>query len=290
MNLPRRAVTLSRRSKYGSPAKPEWAKRALATLSPSVAILLLLSVARLAGAAAANPDLETVLNGSRQRIEKLDYRVSGRITKVDPTGKRTNYKLLAKAHWFPDGLRLLSVITGPGTDKTSLLVHMTAAGRLTIEARLPGEKASSVVPFEHWNDPVVGTDFSYEDMVEDQFFWKDQELQPAQKFGARDCFVLKSASGAQDRTNYSSVTSWIDRSIMFPVQVVKILRSGQQKQFLYYGLRQTSGTWSASQIEAKSPGKPGSSMLVIEAGTPKANLTRTDFDLGLPAPPAAPAK
>jgi len=284
----------SRRRKFGPPAKSAWAKRVFAALASSIAVLLLLPLGAFAGAGAAaaapNPDLETVLNGSRQRIEKLDYRISGRITKVDAGGKRTNYKLLAKAHWFPDGLLLLSVISGPGTDKTSLLVHMTATGKLTIEAMLPGAKASSVVPFEHWNDPVVGTDFSYEDMVEDQFFWKDQELQPSQKFGTRDCFVLKSASGPQDRTNYSSVTSWIDRSIIFPVQVVKTLRGGQQKQFLYYGLRQTSGTWSASQIEAKSPGKPGSSMLVIEGGTPKANLTRKNFDLSQPTAPAQPAK
>ncbi len=157
---------------------------------------------------------------------------------------------------------------------------MTVTGRLTIEAILPGEKAASVLPFEHWNDSLVGTDFTYEDMVESQFFWKNQELLPSQKYGTRDCFVLKSTSSSQDRTYYGSVTSWIDGSIWFPVQVVKTLRgSGQQKEFLYYGLRQNGGVWSASQVEVKLPGKPGSSMLVIENGSPKANLGAKDFIL-----------
>jgi hypothetical protein len=263
-----------------------WANCAFRTIQASIVllvlVLVLLSVGHPSLAFAANPDLETVLTGSRQRIEKLDYRVTGRLTQVDGNGKRTSYKFAAKAHWFPDGLRLLSVFSGPASAKTSLLVHMSLSGRLTIEALLPGDKAASVLPFERWNDPLVGTNFSYEDMVESQFFWKNQELLPSQKYGARDCFVLKSTSGSQDRTYYDSVTSWIDRSILFPVQVVKTLRgTGQQKEFLYYGLRQVSGIWSASQVEAKLPGKPGSSMLVIEGGSPKANLTRKDFDLSL---------
>ena len=43
----------------------------------SLLSLALLSLANPSRAFAANPDLETVLTGSRQRIEKLDYRVTG---------------------------------------------------------------------------------------------------------------------------------------------------------------------------------------------------------------------
>jgi hypothetical protein len=230
---------------------------------------------------AANPDLETVLTGSRQRIEKLDYRVSGRLTHVEGDGKRTTYKFVGKARWFPDGLRVLCEISGPGSEKTTILLHMSASGRLTIEAMLPGQKSASVLPFERWNDSLVGTDFSYEDMVESSFFWKNQELLTPEKYGARDCFVLKSTPGAQDRTYYDSVTSWIDRGILFPVHVVKTLHgTGQQKEFVYYGLRQTGGAWSASQVEAKVQGKPGSSILAIEFGSGKANLGRKDFEIG----------
>jgi len=248
------------------------------TIQSFITCLVLVSLVRPSRAFSANPDLETVLTGSRQRIEKLDYRVTGRITRVDGTGKRTNYKFAAKARWFSDGLRVLCEISGTGSEKTSLLVHMSVSGHVTIEAALPGEKAARVLPFERWNDPLVGTDFSYEDMIESQFFWKNQELLAPEKYGARDCFVLKSASGSQDRSYYDSVTSWIDRSILFPVHVVKTLRgTKQQKEFIYYGLRQVDGDWSASRVEAKVQGKPGSSILVIERGSGKANLVRKDF-------------
>jgi len=242
--------------------------------------VVLLSLVHPSQAFAADSDLETVLTGSRQRIQKLDYRLTGRLTRVEGNGKRTSYKFVGKAHWFPDGLRLLCEISGPGSEKTILLLHLSVSGHLTIEALLPGQKAASVLPFERWNDPLVGTDFSYEDMVESQFFWKNQELLAPEKYGARDCFVLKSKSGSQDRTYYESVTSWIDRGILYPVHVVKTLRgTGQQKEFIYYGLRQAGGAWSATQVEAKLQGKPGSSILVIETGSGKANLGRKDFDI-----------
>jgi hypothetical protein len=274
-----RRVMLSRSRKYC----------ALGTIQASIALLVLFSVTH--PAFAASPDLDTVLTGSRQRIEKLDYRVSGRLTRVEGDGKRTSYKFVGKAHWFPDGLRVLCEISGPGSEKTSVLLHMTAGGHVTIEAVLPGEKAASVLPFERWNDPLAGTDFSYEDMLESQFFWKHQELLAPEKYGARDCFVLKSVPASQDRSHNDSVTSWIDRGILYPVHVVKTLHgTGQQKEFIYYGLRQVGGAWSASQVEATLQGKPGSSILAIEFGSGKANLARKDFEIGQSGAPEEKAK
>jgi hypothetical protein len=280
MTFPRRVVMLCRSRKLGPYPEAKWAN-CVGTIQASIFLLVLLSLMNASRALAANPDLETVLTGSRQRIEKLDYRATGHLTRVEADGKRTSYKFVAKARWFPDGLRVLCEISGPGSEKTTLLLQMSASGHVTIQAILPGEKTASALPFERWNEPLVGTDFSYEDMVENQFFWKNQELLTPEKYGARDCFVLKSTSSPQDRTYYDSVTSWIDRSIMYPVHVVKTLRgTGQQKEFIYFGLRQVGGAWSASQVEAKPQGKPGSSIMAIEGGSGKANLGRKDFELG----------
>ena len=271
---------LSRNPKVGRYPQARWANCALGTIRASIALLALLSLVHPSRARAPNSDLETVLTGSRQRIEKSDYRLTGRLTRVEGNGKRASYKFVAKARWFPDGLRLLCEISGPGSEKTSLLLQTSVSGHVTIEALLPGQKAASELPFERWNDRLVGTDFSYEDIVESYFFWKNQEVLAPEKYGTRDCFVLMSKSDPQDRTYYESVTSWIDRGIMFPVHVVKTLRgTEQQKEFIYYGLRQLGGAWSATQIEAKLQGKPGFSILVIESGSAKANLGRKDFDI-----------
>src|SRR5271154_287600 len=197
MTFLRRIIMFSRSRKFGRCYEARWANCAFRTIQAPIALLLLLSQVHPSRAFAANPDLDTVLTGSRQRIEKLDYRMSGRLTRVEADGKRMSYKFVAKAHWFPDGLRLLCEISGPGSEKTRLLLHMGVGGQVTIEAVLPGEKAARVLPFERWNDPLVGTDFSYEDMVESWFFWKHHELLVPEKYGARDCLVLKSTSGSQ---------------------------------------------------------------------------------------------
>jgi Outer membrane lipoprotein-sorting protein len=267
--------------KFGERIGAKLANWVIEKMRASAALMVIFLLVHPLQVSAAGSELDTVLTNSRQRIEKLDYRLSGRLTRVEGNGQRTNYKFVGKAHWFPDGLRLLWEITGPGSDKTTLLLHLTEAGQLTMQVALPGEKAAHELAFEHWNDPLVGTDFSYEDMVESQFFWKGQELLPKVKFGARDCFVLKSKSGAQQRSHYDSVTTWIDSSIMFPVHVAKTIRAtGKQKEFISYGLRHTGGVWSATQVEAKQEGKPGSSMMVVEGGTANANLAAKDFEIG----------
>ena len=143
MTLLRRVVMLSRSHKCGRYPQARWANCAFGTIRASIALLVLLSLVHTWQAFAANPDLETVLTGSRQRIEKLDYRVIGRLTRVEGNGKRASYEFVAKAHWFPDGLRLLCEISGPGSEKTSLLLHMSVSGHVTIEAVLPGDKPAN---------------------------------------------------------------------------------------------------------------------------------------------------
>jgi hypothetical protein len=156
MTFLRRIVMLSRRPKFGRYPETSWANWTFGTIQRSVVFLLVLSPVHPLRVLAANPALESVLTGSRQRIEELDYRATGRLSRLEGDGKRTSYKFVAKAHWFPDGLRLLCEISGPGSEKTSLLLHMTLSGLVTIEAILPGEKTASVLPFKRWNDPLVG--------------------------------------------------------------------------------------------------------------------------------------
>jgi hypothetical protein len=244
------------------------------------ALWVLTSVPFVCQAVAAPADLSAVLAGTRQRIETSDFRATGKLIQVGAGGERTSYKITMKGHWFPDGLRLLCEITEPAAARTRLLLHMNASGHVTIQVVEPGKKVPVVLPLEHWSDPLLGTGFSYEDMVEDHLFWKGQGLLAPAKYGARDCDVLKSTLGTEDRSSYGSVSSWIDQTIFYPVHVVKTVRgTGQQKDFVAFGLRQNSGVWSASQIEVKVQGKPGSSLLVIDSGTEKAKLGRKDFDL-----------
>ena len=55
--------------------------------------------------------------------------------------------------------------------------------------------------------------------------------------------------------------------------------SKQVYEFTSFDLRHDGGIWSATQIEEKTHGQAGSTLLIINRGSPKANLTVGDFGL-----------
>jgi hypothetical protein len=248
-----------------------------------LAATMLLPMAAKASDAAA----QTVLAAPRARVESADYRVSGRLVKVDESGARTSYPTTIKAHWFPGVLRILFEI-GPASKtgdapsaSPSVPVHILMAmrpnGKNSIQIVYPGDKEALALSFEKWSDGLMGTTFGYEDLLESEYFWAGQTSLGEAKFGARDCDILKSAPSAAEASHYSEVKSWLDHGIGFPVYVEKTLKDGSVKEFTYFGLRQTGGVWSARQIEAKLRGHAGSTLLIIDRGTPKANLGLKDF-------------
>ncbi|MGA7106677.1 MAG: outer membrane lipoprotein-sorting protein [Terracidiphilus sp.] len=227
---------------------------------------------------ASTADLHEILSASRDRIQTADYRITGRLVRVEANGTRTSENVTVKAHWFPGVLRVLVDVNAPAKAREHVLLEMRPDGEDTIFIAHPGDHAPVPLPFARWDDGPLGGTFSYEDFLEPQYFWPVQiELAPARR-GARDCSVVKSAPGPIDRTHYAEEKTWLDKTIGFPVYAEKTRKgSGVIKQFTYYGLRHDGGIWSASQVEAKVAGKDGSTLFIIDRGSAKANLGAKDF-------------
>jgi hypothetical protein len=229
-------------------------------------------------------DVRAVLAPVRQRIEAADYRATGQLVRVDSGGKRTNYALSIKAHWFSGVLRTLVDIVPPKDPaakedgRVRILLEMRPNGEDTIRIFHPHQSAPILLPADKWSDGLFGGGFSYEDLLEPEYFWPGQSILKSAKFGSRDCNVLKSVPGPSDHTHYADVQTWLDHSISFPVYAEKTLRvGGIVKEFTYFGLRQSSGVWSATQVEAKIRGRAGSTLLIVKRGTERANLSAKDF-------------
>ena len=233
-------------------------------------------------------DTKAVLAVPQERERTADFRASGRLVRVDGAGNRVSFPINIKAHWFPGVLRVL-VEVGAGSKTGAnaavsahvpvhLLLEMRPDGQNAIEISHPGDKAPAMLPFEKWSDGPLGAGFSYEDFFEPQYFWPGQALLDKTLRGSRNCNVLKSTPGSTDRTHYGEVRTWLDQTIGFPVYVEKTLKgSGTVKEYTYFGLRQNGGLWSAKQVEAKLHGQAGSTLLIIDRGSPKANLSLKDF-------------
>lgn len=233
-------------------------------------------------AADANASLDT----ARQAIQKADFRASGHLVRVDASGARTSYPIVIKAHWFPGVLRVFVELAPPSgaAAKSSpalhILLELHPGGASSIRLAHPGDTAPAALPVNNWSDGVEGAGFSYEDFLEGQLLWSGQSVTEHVKYGARDCDLVKSTPGPADKTHLSEVRTWLDRGIAFPVYVEKTVKgSGLVKEYTYFGLRHEGGIWSASQIEEKNHGQPGSALLIIDRGSAKANLGSADFNL-----------
>jgi hypothetical protein len=237
--------------------------------------------ALLAAVPAHAAEAGAALEAQRQRAESADFSTVGRLVRVDADGKRTSYGLSIKAHGFPGVLRVLVDVTSPAEARAHVLLEMHFNGESSIEIARPGGHAMEALPFEKWSDGPLGPGFSYEDFLEQQYFWPEQTLEAETKFGARDCDLVKSVPGAAEKTHYAQVRTWLDHTIGFPVYAEKTGKgAGAVKQFTYYGLRHNGGVWSASQVEEKTRGQGGETLLIIDRGTAKANLRPSDFSPG----------
>jgi hypothetical protein len=242
----------------------------------AAALALVASMLLPVGARAA--DTPEVIAAARQRIESADYRLTGRLVRVDQNGVRTTNNVTIRARWFPGTLRVLLEVTSPATARLHVLLEMRPGGANTIQIARPGDVKPSDLPFEKWKDGPLSEAFSYEDFLEAPIFWANQKYLGVTKFGARTCDKVKSTPGAADRTHYAEVTSTLDHGSAFPVYVEKTIKgSDNVKEFTYFGLRHTQGVWSASQVEAKIRGRTGSTLLIIDRGSAQAHLALKDF-------------
>ncbi len=227
----------------------------------------------------------------RKQIETADFRATGHLVWVQPGGARISVPITIKARWFPGLLRMVVEVgaapktTGAapfgGSLATHALYEMRPNGESSIWIAHPGDKSLSPLPFEKWSDGPLGPGFSYEDFLEEQYFWPGQVSEGKSRFGERDCDVVKSTPGPADRSHYAQVETWIDPTIGFPVYTEKTLKdSGAVKEFTSYGLRHDQGQWSAHQIEETTRGQAGTALLIFDRGTIRANLKAADFSPG----------
>jgi hypothetical protein len=229
-----------------------------------------------------------VLAAPRERVQTADFRASGHLVRVNGDGTRISVPITIKAHGFPGVLRVLVEVgaaSKPGANSLAsahipihILLEMRPNGQNVVEIVHPGDKAPVILPFEKWSDGPLGAGFSYEDFLEPQYFWPGQAVLETTLRGSRKCEVVKSTPGAADKTHYAEIRTWLDQTIGFPVYAEKTMKgTGALKEFTYLGIRHNGGVWSATQVEAKVRGKDGSTLLIIDRGSAKANLGLKDF-------------
>ena len=240
---------------------------------------LSLTLALLAAPAARAAALPASLVAARRQVDSADYRMTGRLVRVQADGSRTSENLRIKARWFPGVLRVLLEVTSPPQAREHVLLEMRPEGKSTIRVSHPGDTSARELPFRDWENGPMGDMFSYEDFLESQYFWPEQRDMGKATVDGQTCDQLLSTPRPVDLTHFVSVKSCLNPRTGFPLTVEKKLKtSGSLKEFTYFGVHRTQGVWWAHQIEAQIRGRAGSTLLIVERGTPEAHLGLHDFD------------
>jgi hypothetical protein len=222
--------------------------------------------------------ISEIATKARALRASINFKATAKLVKVSKSGERKSFRISLKGKAFTDDLQFFLEVTDPAPDRIRLLLQVNPSGKAKIYTGHAGDRAPREIAFKSWGEPFLNSDISYEDLLENFLLWQNQILVKEEKYGARICYLVRSEPSAQDNSYYSSVSSWLDREVLFPAKVEKTMKvSGTVKEFIYYGLRESGGMWSASQIEVRIKDRPDSTFLVFNRGSAKANLKKPDF-------------
>ena len=132
-------------------------------------------------------------------------------------------------------------------------------------------------PIDDLKESLLGSDLSYEDVVDNFFAWDQQAIVGTEEVDGVKCTILESKPGKDQRSIYASLRSWIDVRRLVPLRVEKYASSGQL-------LRRIDTTRvvadAGHQIPAHlavSGARPDSSTL-LDGSRIRHNVTYTDRD------------
>jgi hypothetical protein len=86
---------------------------------------------------------------------------------------------------------------------------------------------NTVRPIDDLKESLLGSDLSYEDVVDNFFAWDQQRILGAEMVDGVKCQILESKPGKDQPSSYGSVRSWIDLRRLVPLRVEKYAASGQ---------------------------------------------------------------
>ena len=86
---------------------------------------------------------------------------------------------------------------------------------------------NTVRPIDDLKESLLGSDLSYEDVIDNFFAWNQQAITGTETIDGVNCQILESKPGKGEPSIYGSVRSWIDVRRLIPLRIEKYDSSGQ---------------------------------------------------------------
>ena len=129
-----------------------------------------------------------------------------------------------------------------------------------------------------WQEPVFGSDLSYEDLLDNFFAWENQSITGTETIDRLPCLVLESKPGKNQRSSYSAVRTWVDPKKLVPMRIEKLLASGQVSKRIVTTrvAKDDTGRSVASSFSVSRPGHD--SVTEIEGSSSRHEVTLSEAD------------
>jgi hypothetical protein len=130
-----------------------------------------------------------------------------------------------------------------------------------------------------WQEPVFGSDLSYEDLLDNFFAWEHQSITGTETIDRLPCLILESKPGKNQRSSYSAVRSWIDPKKLVPMRIEKLLASGQVARRIVTTrvAKDDTGRPVASSFSVSRPGHDSLTELEGSSSRHEVTLSEADF-------------
>jgi hypothetical protein len=151
--------------------------------------------------------------------------------KPNSGGKKTSLNMQIKARRNKGKIDVLYQVLFPKDRKgQSILLSKEGSNSTQGYSFTPPEKTARRVNKAKLTESILGSDLTYQDIIENFFRWKNQAITGQEAVGRVNCIVLESKPGSSDATPYRLVKSWIDPKKLVALRVIKYDKAGKPAQ------------------------------------------------------------
>jgi hypothetical protein len=139
---------------------------------------------------------------------------------------------------------------------------------------------NTVREIDNLKQPLLGSDLSYEDVIDNFFAWPQQAIVGTEKVVGVNCSILESKPSKSEHSIYGSVRSWIDVRRLVPLRVEKYARSGELLRRIETTRVVTDAGQSIPADLTVSGSRPNSSTL-LDGSRIRHDVNYTDRDFSI---------
>jgi outer membrane lipoprotein-sorting protein len=141
-------------------------------------------------------------------------------------GSGENFQLQIKSRVSRDTSDIVYQMLFPKERKGEAVLLHRSGGRFTGTLFIPPNAVRSIVSGQI-NQPLFGSDLSYEDIIESPYWWSQQAIVGTEVIDNTPCQILESKPGKGHNSSYSSVKTWVDPRRFVPLRIEKYGASGK---------------------------------------------------------------